>query len=213
MLRADLVSSCAKAHVLNTFYRGGCAPRGNSYVIRSRALNFPRDFPSRRIYLEIPAESKRRSHNSPSLSSLTSSFPLRHKSRIERRAGVTAIALAISLWLFRVRGGGGGNEGNSLFYVSFVTVNRRDGITPRFVRHRYVRAHVHAAARPSSLCLINSLREVRGCATGMARDTPADRSVPMRRREEEAEVEMFDAHGVPARSDVLIQRCLDALIK
>jgi len=38
----------------------------------------------------------------------------------------------------------------------------------------------------------------------------------MQRREEEdeeAEVEMFDAHEVPARSDVLIQRCLDALIK
>lgn len=31
--------------------------------------------------------------------------------------------------------------------------------------------------------------------------------------EEEEEEEMFDAHGVPARSDVLIQCCLDALIK
>lgn len=31
--------------------------------------------------------------------------------------------------------------------------------------------------------------------------------------EEEEMVEMFDAHGVPVRSDVLIQCCLGALIK
>lgn len=56
----------------------------------------------------------------------------------------------------------------SLFYLlSFVTVNRRDGITPRFVTDigmYTVHIHKRGVARPSSLCLINSLREVRGCA-------------------------------------------------
>lgn len=117
----------------------------------------------------------------------------------------------------------------SPFYVSFVIVNRRDGITPRFVRHRYVYVYIHAVARPSSLCLINSLREVRGCATvgcsrgqggrgGAGYERRATRSSAERVAmqcsgvEDEA-VELFGVHEVPARSDVLIQCCLDALIK
>lgn len=87
----------------------------------------------------------------------------------------------------------------SPLYVSFVIVNRRDGITPRFVRYRYVHTYTHAVARPSSLCLINSLREVRGCATEGRRVTRdgQPRSGAERvsaRRAGVEEVEMFGAH-------------------